>query len=76
MFFKKKQTANLLDGICKEDYDNAAAYAGGIGGYGHKVPKDKSGLKAGWWCPNCEAVYSPSVKECKPCNKANKQKKK
>lgn len=79
MFFSKKQKENKtpeVKDIVNEDYEAAASYAGGIGGFGLNMPKDKSKLKEGWWCPNCENIYSPDIKECKPCNKLNKALKK
>ena len=64
----KVEEMKNLDGVDDVEYSNIIDTGFGVGGYGLKVPHDKTNLVMGWCCPKCDRVYSPSVKMCGNCN--------
>ena len=72
MFWNNKR----LNELTEEDkvYLESRDTGNGVGGFGlAKLPMDKSSLKSGWFCPKCDSVYSPYIKECKKCNEIDEE---
>jgi len=65
---KKIEEIKEIDGVSDVEYSTIIDTGFGVGGYGLKIPQDRTQLDRGWLCPKCDRVYAPSVKMCGNCN--------